>query len=64
VPAENPYRPSANLVVVADSIRFHKFTAIETKAKQYDHIYGLFMSELNRKRLSPIFEMSEVKKED
>lgn len=56
VPAENPYGPSAKLVVVADSIQFHKITAIETKAKHYDHIYGLFMSELNRKRLGPLFE--------
>nr|WP_258306563.1 RES family NAD+ phosphorylase [Pseudomonas prosekii] len=63
VPAENPYGPSAKLVVVADSIQFHKITAIETRAKHYDHIYGLFMSELNRKRLGPIFEMREVKAE-
>jgi hypothetical protein len=56
VPAENAYGPPAKLVVVTGSIRFHKVTAIETKAKDYDHIYGLFMSELNRKRLGPLFE--------
>ncbi|WP_410480274.1 RES family NAD+ phosphorylase [Pseudomonas sp. DCA-1] len=54
--AHNPFGPSARLVVVAKSFRFHKVTAIETKAKEYDHIYGLFMSELNRKRLGPIFD--------
>lgn len=63
VPAENLYGSSARLVVVADSIQFHKITAIETKAKHYDHIYGLFMSELNSKRLGPFFEMREVKAE-
>lgn len=54
--AGNSYGPPAKLVVVADTIRFHKVTAIETKANEYDHIYSLFMSELNRKRLGPIFE--------
>lgn len=56
VPAENPFEPPAKLTVVTGSIRFHKVTAIETKAKEYDHIYGLFMSDLTRKRLGPIFE--------
>ncbi|NNB60871.1 RES family NAD+ phosphorylase [Pseudomonas fragi] len=56
VPANNPFGAAAKLVVVADSIRFHKVMAIETKAKEYDHIYGLFMSELNRRRLGPIFD--------
>lgn len=56
VPPENPFGPPATLAVVADSIRFHKVTAIETKAKEYKHIYGLFMSDLNRKRLGSEFE--------
>lgn len=56
VPANTPFGPAAKLVVMADSFRFHKVTAIETKAKEYDHIYGLFMSELTRKRLGPIFD--------
>lgn len=56
VPASYPFGPPAKLVVVADSIRFHKVTAIETRAKQYDNIFGLFMSELTRKRLGPIFD--------
>lgn len=51
VPPENRFGPPAKLTVVADSIRFHKVTAIETKAKEYSHIYDLFMSDLNRKRL-------------
>ncbi|BBP82353.1 hypothetical protein PHLH8_19950 [Pseudomonas sp. Pc102] len=56
VPPENLFGPPAKLAVVADSIRFHKVTAIETKAKEYKHIYGLFMSDLNRKRLGSEFE--------
>lgn len=52
VPPESPFEPPAKLAVVADSIRFHKVTAIETKAKEYSHIYHLFMSDLNRKRLN------------
>lgn len=56
VPPENLYGPPAKLAVVAGSIRFHKVTAIETRAKEYGHIYDLFMSDLNRKRLGPHFE--------
>lgn len=56
VPPENPFGPPAKLAVVADSIRFHKITAIETKAKEYKHIYGVFMSDLNRNRLGACFE--------
>lgn len=55
VPSENPFGPPAKLAVVARSIRFHKVMAIETKAMEYDHIYSLFMSDLDRKRLGPIF---------
>jgi len=51
VPPDNPFHP-ATLAVVPDSIRFHKVTAIETKATEYDHIYDMFMSDLNRKRLA------------
>lgn len=53
VPPRNLYGPPAKLAVVAGSIRFHKVTAIETKAKEYDHIFDLFMCDLNRKRLGP-----------
>ena len=56
VPPENPFGSPAKLAVVADSIRFHKVTAIETKAQEYSHIYDLFMSDLNRKRLGLNFE--------
>ena len=55
VPSENPFGPPAKLAVVARSIRFHQVMAIETKAMEYDHIYSLFMSDLDRKRLGPIF---------
>ncbi|GAD64913.1 hypothetical protein PA6_053_00190 [Aquipseudomonas alcaligenes NBRC 14159] len=56
VPPENPFGPPAKLAVVVGSIRFHKVTAIETKAKEYNHIFNLFMSDLNRKRLGPNFD--------
>ncbi len=56
VPPENPFGSPAKLAVVADSIRLHKVTAIETKAQEYSHIYDLFMSDLNRKRLGLNFE--------
>lgn len=56
VSPENPFGPPAKLAVVAGSIRFHKVTAIETRAKEYKHIGGLFMSDLNRKRLGVYFE--------
>jgi hypothetical protein len=48
--------PPAKLAVVTGSIRFHKIIAIETKAKEYDDVYGLFMSDLNRQRLGLGFE--------
>tara|TARA_R110002072_G_scaffold302947_1_gene490305 strand:+ start:9849 stop:11021 length:1173 start_codon:yes stop_codon:yes gene_type:complete len=53
---ENLSGPPAKLAVVTGSIRFHKIIAIETKAKEYDDVYGLFMSDLNRQRLGLGFE--------
>lgn len=49
VPPKNAFGLTAKLAVMADSFRFHKITAIETKAKEYSHIYDVFMSDLNRK---------------
>lgn len=51
VPPESPFELPAKLAVVADSIRFHKVTAIETRANEYKHLYDVFMDDLNRKRL-------------
>ena len=56
VPAENPFGPPAKLSVVANSIRFHRVTAIETRAKEYLRFYPLFMNDVDRKRLGPYFE--------
>lgn len=53
---ENPFRAQAKLAIVADSIRFHRVTAIETTAREYHYIDDLFMSDLVRKRLGPGFE--------
>ncbi|MDF5873140.1 RES family NAD+ phosphorylase [Pseudomonas aeruginosa] len=40
------------VMVVHGSFRFHKITAIETRAREYDHISYLFMSDKTRKRLN------------
>lgn len=56
VPAENPFGPPAKLSVVADSIRFHRVTAIATRAQEYLHFYPLFMNDVVRKRLGPSFQ--------
>ena len=56
VPAENTFGPPAKLSVVAGSMRFHRVTAIETRAKEYLHFYPLFMNDRDRKRLGPYFE--------
>lgn len=50
-PLKPPNGPQPSLLVVADSIRFHKIMAIETKAKEYDRIHELYMCDLTRKRL-------------
>ncbi|WP_043307907.1 RES domain-containing protein [Pseudomonas sp. ML96] len=50
-PIKPPHGPQASLIVAPDSIRFHKITAIETKAKEYAKIYELYMSDLTRRRL-------------
>ena len=41
----------AKLCCLPGSLRFHKVTAIETKAHEYTFIDELFMSDLHRKRL-------------
>lgn len=48
---KNPSEPPAKIAFVADSIRFHKVTAIETRAQEYKCHYDLFMDDLTRKRL-------------
>ncbi|VVD78259.1 hypothetical protein PCO31110_00989 [Pandoraea communis] len=35
-----------------NDIRYHKVTAIETRAREYRHIYDMFMSEETRRRLN------------
>lgn len=52
VELDNPFKPPTKVVVVHDSIRYHKVTAIETQAREYRHIYDIFMSDETRKRLS------------
>lgn len=48
---ENPFEDKAKLYCISGSLRFHRIKAVETKADEYCHIDGLFMSDLKRKRL-------------
>ncbi|WP_412461147.1 RES family NAD+ phosphorylase [Pseudomonas sp. SC11] len=52
VELDNPFKPPTKVIVVHGSIRYHKVTAIETKAREYHHIYDIFMSDETRKRLN------------
>lgn len=52
----NPFERPAKLAIVDNSIRFHKITAIQTTAKEYNNFYDLFMSDLTRMRLGPPFQ--------
>lgn len=46
-----PFEEGEKLAFVANSLRYHRITAIETKAEEHDRINDLFMSDLVRKRL-------------
>lgn len=52
VELDNPFKPPTKVIVVHGSIRYHKVTAIETQAREYRHIYDIFMSDETRKRLN------------
>ncbi|HBO0991760.1 TPA: RES family NAD+ phosphorylase [Pseudomonas aeruginosa] len=45
-------KPPTKVMVVHDLFRFHKITAIETRAREYHHSCDLFMSEETRRRLN------------
>lgn len=47
----NPFDEGEKLVFIANSLRYHRVTAIETKADEHDRIDDLFMSDLVRQRL-------------
>ncbi|MFJ2995686.1 RES family NAD+ phosphorylase [Pandoraea sp. NPDC087047] len=49
---DNPLMPLTKIMVVHGSIRYHKVTAIETRAHEYRHIYDMFMSDETRRRLN------------
>ena len=46
----DPFGDVEKLFFVANSLRYHRVTAIKTKADEYVWMDGLFMSDLNRKR--------------
>lgn len=53
---QSPFVQNQKLLIMQKSIRFHKITAIQTSAKEYDDIYDIFMDELTRRRLGPSFQ--------
>ncbi|HFT8622581.1 TPA: RES family NAD+ phosphorylase [Pseudomonas aeruginosa] len=53
---DDPRMPLTKVMVVHDSLRFHKVTAIETRADLYRHIWDLFMSDETRKRLGALYK--------
>lgn len=52
VDMDNLFESPTKVMVVHGSIRFHKVTAIETRAREYQFIYDMFMSDETRKRLN------------
>lgn len=54
--APDQFHAGEKLAFVAGSLRFHRVTAIETKAIEHREIDELFMSDLVRKRLDPHFK--------
>lgn len=52
VDMDNPFMPPTKIMVVHGSIRCHKVTAIDTRAREYRHIYDMFMSDETRRRLN------------
>lgn len=48
---EEPFEDGAMLYCLSGSLRFHKITAIETKAHEYTQIRELFMNDLDKSRL-------------
>ena len=47
----DPLREDKKLAFIEDSLRYHKVTAIETKANETNRIDDVFMSDLVRERL-------------
>lgn len=48
---EQYFEKQANLACIAGSIRFHKIKAVVTEADEFDHIYRLYESDLDKLRL-------------
>lgn len=49
---DDPFVDQPRLMVIKDSLMYHKITAIETQSKDYGHISDLFMDDLDRRRLN------------
>lgn len=47
---EQRFEKGASLACIAGSLRFHKVKAIVTEAEEFDHIYKLYQSDLDRRR--------------
>lgn len=52
VEMDNSFMAPTKIMVVHGSIRYHKVTAIETRAREYRHIDEMFMSDETRRRLN------------
>ncbi len=52
VEMDNSLMGPTKIMVVHGSIRYHKVTAIETRAREYRHIDEMFMSDETRRRLN------------
>jgi len=51
IPNAPAFKEQEKLASVAGSLRYHRIRAIETKADEYDNVYDLFVSDLNRRLL-------------
>jgi hypothetical protein len=47
---DQPFERTANLACIAGSLRFHKVKAIVTEAEEFDHIFKLYQSDVERRR--------------
>lgn len=52
VELDNPFLLPQRIMVVHGSIRYHKVTAIETRAREYRDIFDTFMSDETRRRFN------------
>jgi hypothetical protein len=52
VDLDNSFKLLTKVIVVHNSLRYHKLIAIEIQAREYRHVYDMFMSDEMCKRLN------------